>query len=114
MGLASLLGAGPAYAVAMAGPHGGGRYLVVGHDGSSTLLGTFAGRADLSCHSAAQAAALNESIARSGVVHGSLRARRLLERLGFSAGSAAQCAAHEVEDDEDLMQCRLAATVAPS
>ena len=75
MGLASLLGAEPAYAVAMAAPQGGGRYLVVGHDGGSTLLGTFAGRADLSCHSAAQAAALNESIARSGVVHGSLRAR---------------------------------------
>jgi len=43
-----------------------------------------------------------------------LRSRRLLERLGFSAGSAAQCAAHEVGNDEDLMQCRLAATVAPS
>ena len=43
-----------------------------------------------------------------------LRSRRLLERLGFEAGSPAQRALHEVEDDEDLMQRALAATVAPA
>ena len=44
---------------------------------------------------------------------GNLRSRRLLEHLGFDAGTAAQRALHEVQDDEDLMQRALAATVAP-
>lgn len=42
---------------------------------------------------------------------GNLRSRRLLERLGFDAGSAAQRLQFEVEDDEDLMQRELATTV---
>lgn len=42
---------------------------------------------------------------------GNLRSRRLLERLGFEAGSAAQRLQFEVEDDEDLMQRALATTV---
>lgn len=41
-----------------------------------------------------------------------LRSRRLLERLGFEPGSAAQRLQFEVEDDEDLMQRELATTVA--
>ena len=43
---------------------------------------------------------------------GNLRSRRLLERLGFEAGSAAQRLRLEVGDNEDLMQRALATTVA--
>ena len=45
---------------------------------------------------------------------GNLRSRRLLERLGFDAGCAAQRVQFEVEDDEDLMQRVLATNVAAS
>lgn len=68
-------GDAPIYAVAAAAPEGGGRYLVLWPGGRSSALGNYAGAADLSCHTAAQAEALNESIARSGTVHGSVRPR---------------------------------------
>ncbi len=71
----SMPGVAPAYAVAISTPQGGGRYLVIEREDRSTVLGNYAGPADLSCRSAAQADALNESIARSATVQGSVRAR---------------------------------------
>lgn len=99
--IAAAPGDATAYAVAVAAPAGGGRYLVLWPDGRSSALGHFAGAADLSCRTAAQANALNETIARSGTVHGSVRPHWASTVVcGFVEPTRAQCWQYAPESRE--------------
>ena len=60
----------PAYAVAVASPSGGGRYLVLGGGGPAIELGHFAGAAELSCNTPAEARQLDAAIRASETLQG--------------------------------------------
>ena len=64
-------GRAPAYAVAVASP-GGGRYLVLGGGGPAIELGRFAGPAELSCSTPAEARRLDAAIRTSETLHGGI------------------------------------------
>lgn len=63
------------YAVAVASPRGGGRYLALGVNEAPVVLAPYSGGADLACYSAAEANGLNRSIAGSRTIHGRISAR---------------------------------------
>jgi SAM-dependent methyltransferase len=66
-------GAPGGFAVAVEAAAGaGGEYFVLDSDGAASRLGAFNGRPDLSCYTRAQAEQLNDSIARSRTIHGSV------------------------------------------
>ncbi|MEO8193498.1 MAG: hypothetical protein ABI681_06580 [Gemmatimonadales bacterium] len=65
----------PAYAVAISDESGGGRYVIIKRDASVVKLAAFAGTADLSCYTPAQARELDRSIRDSEGVHGTVTLR---------------------------------------
>ena len=65
-------GRSDAFAIAVAKPGGGGRYLVLGTGDEPVLLTSYAGDPDLSCYSPAEAQNLDTSIRRSDTIHGGL------------------------------------------
>jgi hypothetical protein len=79
------------YAVA-AGAGAGGRYLALDADGRATTLSAFAGRADLSCHTRAEAEQLDRSIRQSETIHGQVTPRWSTTVVcGFTDDTTAQC-----------------------
>lgn len=63
------------YAVAVASPGDGGRYVVLQPAGATFELATFKRKPDLSCYSPAEASELNLSIARSDTIQGRVTPR---------------------------------------
>lgn len=61
-----------AYAVAMTAPTGGGRYLVVDHEGKAVELARFNNAPDLACYTRAEARKLNEAIRASDTISGGI------------------------------------------
>jgi hypothetical protein len=64
-----------AYAVAIASPAGGGRYLVLESDATVAVLAAFARKPDLSCYTPEEAQKVNRTIERSLTVHGRIAPR---------------------------------------
>lgn len=80
------------HAVAVPSPAGGGRYMVVGVNGSVTLLVAYAGAPNLACHSPAQASALSASIGRTATVQGAIKPHwRTTVVCGFVENTHAVC-----------------------
>ncbi len=81
-----------AFAVAIAAPDRGGRYVALDSDGRVTQLASFTGRADLSCYSRADAEKLDATIRRSETIHGHLAPRwNATVVCGFTEDTAAAC-----------------------
>ena len=80
------------FAVAVASPGRGGRYLVLRMGDVPVELASFAGGADLACYSPAKARALGKSIAVSDTVHGRISPRwRTTVVCGFVENTNAVC-----------------------
>ena len=60
------------YAVAVTAPGGGGRYVVLGSDGTVVELAAFTGQPEISCYDPAAARALDLAISDSSTVEGTI------------------------------------------
>ena len=88
-----------AFAVAVTAEAGGGRYVVLGIDGTVVELAAFTRRPDLSCYSREQAQQLNASIARSQTIQGALTPRwNTAVVCGFVDDTTAVCWQHSPVD----------------
>jgi len=81
-----------AYAVALRSPSGGGRYLVLGARGQAFELGPFAGLADLSCYTPAEARRLDRALQTSETLRGRIEPiGRSTVVCGFVEQTGAAC-----------------------
>jgi hypothetical protein len=81
-----------AYAVALASPDGGGRYVVLRPDAAVLELASFSGKADLSCYTSEEAKGLDATITRSAAIHGRVAPRWTSTVVcGFVDATAAVC-----------------------
>ncbi len=81
-----------AFAVAIATPDRDGRYIALDSNGRVTRLASFAGSADLSCYSRADAEKLDATIRQSETIHGHIAPRwNTTVVCGFTGDTAAAC-----------------------
>jgi hypothetical protein len=81
-----------AFAVAMASPTGGGRYVALEPDGRMMVLGSFTSSPDLSCYTRARAEELHTAIKQSETIDGNIRPRwKTTVVCGFTEDIAATC-----------------------
>jgi hypothetical protein len=81
-----------AFAAALTGPAGGGRYIILEVDGTVEELGTFARAADLSCYTRVEATKLDATIRHSETIHGHVAPRwNTTVVCGFSEETTAAC-----------------------
>jgi hypothetical protein len=81
-----------AYAVVLRSPGGGGRYAVLGSRGQAFELGPFAGLADLSCYTPAEARRLDRALQTSETLRGRIEpVGRSTVICGFVEQTSAAC-----------------------